>query len=577
VVLISAQGDLRFEQTAFGWSSEFNPDSPLFAYVALKITNAGNQSQAVPAEFTTAKPVASWDLTLGPGESQNLYVRIPYAKPAEAAKGEQKEFDGRRDETAAWWRKYLAKGIQIKVPDKEVDSAWRAWLAYNFINVDKKGNVYAPHDGGSGFYEQVYGYSASRYCYALDLMGYHEDAQRYLDSILTFVDPQGLLVVNYGLPDTGAQLWAMAMHFQITRDAEWLRRVAPTMIKMCDWIIAERKKSMAQLSPDAAWYGLIKYKPYCDEPTPAYSYHTDTYLVLGMRETAAALHAVGMTEPAQRLAAESAAYEKAILTSMDRATLVHKGMRMLPIFPETRALLERVRYTGANYYSIVGGMVLETSVVPPADPRARLITDLLEQKDGLVLGTCQFERGIDHAYTYGYWLNCLQRDEVKRAILGLYTSMAYGMSRGTYSGVEVTALRTGHNQATLPHLYSGTHQLLLLRNMLLREDNQDLWIGQAIPRPWLEDGKEVRFENAPTHFGKAGYVIRSTDGARQMTVELNPPVDRPPQRIHVRLRHPKHRPMTGVTVNGAAHRDFRGDTAILTGLKAPVTIKVRFD
>ena len=41
----------------------------------------------------------------------------------------------------------------------------------------------------------------------------------------------------------------------------------------------------------------------------------------------------------------------------------------------------------------------------------------------------RFHDLVDHAYAYGYWMNCLKRDEVKRVILGLYGSMAYGMSR----------------------------------------------------------------------------------------------------------------------------------------------------
>ena len=208
---------------------------------------------------------------------------------------------------------------------------------------------------------------------------------------------------------------------------------------------------------------------------------------------------------------------------MDRAVLERKGMKMLPIFPETHALLERVGYTGADYYSLVSSMVLETGILPANDYRARLITDLLERKNGLCLGTCGFQNGIDHAYSYGYWMNCLQRDEVKRVILGLYTSLAYGMSRDTYAGVEVTFLRTGKNEPTLPHLYSGTQQLLLLRNMLIREDGDQLWLGQAIPRPWLENGKEVRVDDAPTLFGKTSYAMQSRDGARRILVDLAPP------------------------------------------------------
>jgi hypothetical protein len=407
-------------------------------------------------------------------------------------------------------------------------------------------------------------------------MGFPQEAGRYLHSLLSLATPDGVLVVNYGLPDTGAALWAIGEHFQLTRDAEWLRAAAPTAIRMCDWIISARKASLAGQTPAAPWHGLIKYRPYCDEHDPAYSFHTDTYLAMGMSQTAAALREIGMSEPAERIGREAAAYRQDILRSMDRSAFEHAGLRMLPVFPETQALLKRVGYTGADYYSLVSSMVLETDLIPGNDPRARLITDLLETKNGLCLGACAYQDGIDHAYSYGYWMNCLQRDEVRRVILGLYTSLAYGMSRDTYSGVEVTHLRTGKNESTLPHLYSGTQQLLLLRNMLIREDGETLWLGQAIPRPWLQAGQEVRVENAPTLFGRAGYSIRSFDGARRMTITLEPPLLRPPGRILLRLRHPEGRPISEVTINGVGWEDFNQDTVTLPPLRRQAAVEVRF-
>jgi hypothetical protein len=577
VVAADAGNGLRCEETAFGWSPGLGPDTPLFALVRLTISNSVEESRTLGVQFVAPAPVCSWEVAVAGHGSRSVFVSVPFTKPSSATKIEVKEFEGRLAETADWWKKLLSGGIRIHVPEERVDQAWRAWLAYNFINVHKRGEVYEAHDGGGGVYEEVFGYSAARYCYALDLMGFPQEAGRYLNSLLTFVKPDGLLVVNYGLPDTGAALWAMGQHFQLTHDAEWLKGAAPTMIRMCDWIIAARKSALAGQTPDAPWRGLIKYRPYCDEHEPAYSFHTDTYLAMGMSGAAAALRGIGLAEPAERIAREAAAYRQEILRSMDRSVLEHEGVRMLPVFPETHALLKRVHYTGADYYSLVASMVLETDLIPGNDPRARLITDLLETKNGLCLGACAFQDGIDHAYSYGYWMNCLQRDEVRRVILGLYTSLAYGMSRDTYAGVEVTRLRTGRNEPTLPHLYSGTQQLLLLRNMLIREDGEQLRLGQAIPRPWLEGGKEVRVENAPTLFGPASYSIRSLDGARRMTIELEPPVQRPPERILVRLRHPEGRPISEVTINGARSQDFTQDTLMLAHLRHHATIGVKFD
>jgi hypothetical protein len=374
----------------------------------------------------------------------------------------------------------------------------------------------------------------------------------------------------------GAQLWAMGRHYQITGDAAWLRKVAPRMIRMCKWITDTRKSSMLQQAKDSAWYGLIKYHPYADEPKPAYSFYTDTYLLLGLEESAAALRAVGMSGDAARIAAEAKAYRADIFAAMDKAVIEHDGMPMLPIFPETHALLKRVNYTGADYYGLISCCMLETGVLPANDRRARLVTDLLEQKGGLCLGCCAFGRGIDHAYTYGYWMNCLERNEVGRVLLGFYGSLCYGMTQDTYSAVEVTNLRTGDNQPTLPHTYSNTQQLLLLRNMLLRESGDTLIVGQAIPRAWLENGKEIRVENAPTSFGNTSYTIQSHDGAARMTICLDPPTKEIPKTISFRLRHPAEKPIRSVTIDGVESKSFSGDTLSLSGVKHRVVVEVGF-
>ncbi len=63
---------------------------------------------------------------------------------------------------------FLNKGIRINVPEQRVNDAYRAWLAYTFLNVDKIGEVYEPHDG-SGFYEAIYGIMAAKYFFICQL------------------------------------------------------------------------------------------------------------------------------------------------------------------------------------------------------------------------------------------------------------------------------------------------------------------------------------------------------------------------------------------------------------------------
>lgn len=577
VIASNFTGGFPCEETIVGWSPRMSPDTPLFGLLRLQLTNTSSAQQKVKVQFVTDTPVIEWSLVLPAGKSGAVHVKVPFDRPYEAKKITPAVFDKGLAEASDCWKTVLNTGMHINVPEQGVNDAYRAWLAYNFLAVDKQPNgIYEPHDGAA-WYEAVFGYSASRYCYALDQWGYHAEAQRYLDSLLTFVSPDGSLMKNYGLPDTGAQLWAMGQHYQMTHDDAWLRKVAPTMLKMCDWVITKRKESRAGQQPGSLGLGLIKDKPYADEPEAAYSYHSDTYLALGLQESANAFREIGMTTDADRVQREADSYRQDILASMDRATIEHGGMKMLPMFPETQALLKRADYTANGYYSLVASMVLETGILPAGDHQARLITDLLERKGGLFLGVCAWSIGIDHAYTYGYWLNCLQRGDVDRAILGFYTSLAYGMSRDTYSGVELTTIRTGENTPALPHLYSGTQQLLLLRNMLVREDGETLILAQATPRKWLAPGEKIEVRNAPTLFGTVSYAIEATKDGKHVTIRLDPPTERMPDTIKIYLRHPQRLAVKSVAINGIGVQGFSDESITLSHCSDQTMVEVSYE
>ncbi|HOB72984.1 MAG TPA: hypothetical protein PKG54_00525 [Phycisphaerae bacterium] len=581
VVTLSDRHDgLELEQTAFGYSEGFLPEEPLVAYVRFQVTNLADTPREVPLRWrvhpdSANVPVLNWRLVIPARASRAVDLRVPYAitkSPTTVAP--EGEFDRKRAEVVAYWEKLLAPGSRFAIPEERVQNAYRAWLAYNFLNVHKRGDVYHVCDG-SGFYTRVYGYSAALYCHGLDLLGYHDLAVRYLDSLLTFMREDGLLHVHFGDTDTGAALWAMSEHYRLTRDADWLRRVVPKMLKMCEWIIRERQKALSQAATQpAVARGLIRYKPYADLLHPAADYFSNSYLCKGLAATADVFDEIGLTGEAARLRKESEEYRKDIITSMDAAIFSDRGMEILPAIPDTRELWKESNGSANGYYGIIAPCMLEAGIPAAKDRKADLLIDALRQRGGLVLGVSRFHDLIDHAYAYGYWMACLERDEVKPAILGLYGSMAYGMTRDTYSAVECTAIRTGENYWTLPHTYSNTQQLRLLRNMLLREDGQDLLIGQAIPRPWLAAGKRVAVSDAPTLFGLMTYRI----DAREDVVEVDvlPPTRQTPRAIKVRLRRPGSPAIREIRAQPEVDLSYQGEDIELRNLKSRVKLEVRY-
>ena len=61
------------------------------------------------------------------------------------------------------------------------------------------------------------------------------------------------------------------------------------------------------------------------------------------------------------------------------------------------------------------------------------------------------------------------------------------------------------------------------RNLLVMEQDHTLWLARATPRAWLEQGKKIGVQNAPTYFGTVAYEIVSDvdNGKINATVELH--------------------------------------------------------
>lgn len=583
VVLARFEHDgIRFTQTVFGSSDGLRPDADLYAFVELAASNPGaravkTRARLVVEPASRVNPPREWKIALAPGASRKIRVKIPFVVQTERIQVlPPADYDKAMAEVVEFWGSDQATGTKISLPELRVVQAARAWLAFASLDVDMKNGVLTPHDG-AGFYENVHGYSAALYPHALDLWGRHAEAAGILESLLKLQAPDGLFTSHFGTPDPGVLLFALWEHYNLTRDGEFLRRVAPNMVRMADWIIGKRKESIPPAeTPRPVTYGLIKFSPYGGYQDPTYNYFGDTYCAVGLEKTAKALAALGMSAESARMAGEAAAYRRDILASMDAAVITREGRKILPMEPDTHRLLEDGHYRSGGYYGLVASCLLESGFLPAADPRAGLVMRFLEETGGLRLGMSEFDGGIDHATTYGYWLNCLKLGRAEPVLLGLYGSLAYGMSRETYAGVEVSRLFRADNDPTLPHLYSCTQQLRLLRMMLVREEGEDLHILSAAPRDWLAQGRQVEVQVAPTRFGEVSFAISSLIDEKAILVELGMPARRAPEKVVLRLRRPGDVPIRDLKVYGGAKAAFKGDTLTVTDMTKDLRIAVLY-
>jgi hypothetical protein len=564
---------LMYEETVLGHSQNLSPDEPLWAYVRLRVTNPREQESSVRITVYSTPalggPVPSYSARIPAHQQHDFYFNTPNTVdpqhlvfPISAA-----EFDQALNETAAFWNKLLNQNMVIRTPETRVNDAYRAWLMYNFLNVPKINGQYMIYDGRP-FYEQVYGYSAALYCHALSQYGYGKEAEKYLESLFRTQRPDGAYITIYGMPDNGALLFALARQYELGRDLDWFKKVAPRMVKSCEWISRSRATTkVMQGGTKPLTYGLLPAGPaYCDYQTPVYSYVSDSYNWLGMHEAALAFQEAGMAAEGKQWLREANDYRDDILTSMQAALVDVGGFKALPVEPLTQRLLKQ---GGGDYYGLIAPAILETEIFAPKDERTSWITRYMDERGGLLLGLDRYADGVDHAYTYGYALTQLRDGNIGKFLLTFYAMLAYGMSRGTYSAVEVTHLPFGINELTLPHTYSNTQQLRMLRMMLVREEGNDLLLASGTPRAWLEAGGAISVQRAPTPYGLLSYNLAADTAGNQFRATIEPlsaGTGDYPEHVKLWMRTPRagEKPKD-VTLNGKPWSFFHDDVIDLPG------------
>jgi hypothetical protein len=113
-----------------------------------------------------------------------------------------------------------------------------------------------------------------------------------------------------------------------------------------------------------------------------------------------------------------------------------------------------------------------------------------------------------------------------------------------------------------------------LRYLFVREEGNDLLLGQGVPRVWLKPGQRCGIERAATYFGPISVLY--SPQANEITAQVDGPKRNPPQRIRLRFRSPTEHPISSVTVNGADWKQFSQDWVNLPGNIGKAEVTARF-
>ncbi len=541
--------------------------------------------------ITKTSTGARWDIELGPGKSHELFLAIPTItldKSEEIESLRSRNFDSDSSRICEFWKARTSQGTLINTPEPWINGFYKAHARHLLVNSlrDLDTERLHPHVGTISY--GVYANESIMMVTDFDRRGYHKEAENCLQIWFdyqgtvglpgNFKDKEGVFNGSGGSEDGrynknhGYVMWGMAEHWWFTRDKEWMRKAAPKLIMSCDWITRQRKLTMVN-NPDGTRpleYGFLPSGGLEDVQDYWHWLATNSATVWGFKNLAAALVDYGHPE-AGRLVKEAQSYNDDVMTGLQEARVLTPVVRLrdgtyVPKYPSR--LYERGRSHGWIRETLEGSIFLITQDLIPADSiEAKWI--MKDYEDNLYISD-----------TYGYSIPVFDRFWFSRGGFSMQSQLLDGpipyikddkikhFLRAYFNGFTAAYFPQVQmcNEHALPELGypAGDHfkssdeaqSTYWLRLMFIREEGDDLLLGQAIPRYWLSDGKNIGIERAATYFGPMSLQIKSESDKNQITAVLDPPDRNSPKNIYVRLRHPDSKLIRRVTVNGKPYNNF---------------------
>ncbi len=529
---------------------------------------------------------------------RTLDIAIPYVtlSPDDAEDLEQLRalrFDESFIAVRDYWRGRIADGAGIRTPEPMVNEFYKAHVSHLLINCERE-------VGGSDRYMAKvgtfnYGVYANESCMMvsdLDRRGYHDRAAQVLDAWLhyqgarplpgDYTSADGEFYSAGGYEDDngynqhhGWVLWCLGEHYWYTRDAAWLERAAPHIVKACDWIIQQRRRTIEEAARSpirAIERGLLPQGSLEDIADWRSWMSNNVFSWWGMDNAAAALVAAGHPE-GKRLREEADAFKKDIWAAFGEAMRRSPVVRLrdgswVPHIPSD--VHRRGRSFGWITETLEGAIyLLRTGLLDPSSREATwIIRDYednlyISEQYGYEMKGEEFEKhwfsrgGISQqANLLGNPIPYLLRDEIPHYLRAYFNAFAVSFFPDTRMMTEHALPNIGDFRGDHYKSSDEANSTYWLRLMFIMEHGEDLRLGAAIPRYWLADGQEIGIENASTYFGPMSMKMTSHVNEDKITMSIDPPRRNPPKRILARFRHPESARIVRCEVNGSAYNKF---------------------
>jgi hypothetical protein len=512
------------------------------------------------------------------------------------------------------WLDFWSRGVQIELParEHELSDFYLSSVAYVLILTerDAKGELWTLD--GPAEYREFWGRGEYFQGRAIDVAGYPRIAQDTVDHTFSLQRDDGEWdwPVTSGWPawdNIGGDAGIVWDHYLYKRNRQWLAAAYPYLSRAAQWITLHREETELPADAPSAdepirrpvpgtcreepnpplqpgekpyWYGLLPWG-YGDSGLPSgHPFPHNVWALYAIQVAAQAATELGKQDDAHRFASQAADYKRDLMTSMQRAIGLEKEdapyLPAMPTYPD-----------GGVSQSLIA--VYPTGLLSPDH---EWVTNLLHRMQrtelqGLPTDMAWMGRsGVWPGESMNVAETYLRRGDVAKTVELLLASLNHSYSTDVWKEeIKVdktlpTACTTGnaskvpdgHGTGDMPEAWGNANLVLLVRDMLLRDDGSHLSLLSGIPAEWIQPGEHIGVSGAPTIFG--GKVSFRLDDLSQneMKLRLDPAVPIPAATIRFPLRADQR--IASATVNGRSVAPASQDTITLSSVTQLVSIDV---
>lgn len=453
------------------------------------------------------------------------------------------------EESRRFWQALPLLRLPIQLPDEGLMDMLTA-CARNILQAREMAEGVPVFQVGPTIYRNLFVVDGHFLLECAQYLGYADEAFAGLDALLRRARPNGAITeMEFHRKETGIALATLVRQCELMNREDRLLELWPVIQKAIGYIEEMRREAYA-LSPDAPNYGLLP-EAYADGGLGGKraEYTTVFWVLTGLKWIGQAARRLGQTADAQRAQAafDSLMADFRRCYARDRRTLPN-GVSYLPMYMENSSPHHWIPdYPGEppRHHQLrpqsaiwaIANSIYPGEIFPPDDP---IVTDLcrlydaLDDEEGTPVETGWLPyRSLwcyDASFAAHVWLYTGRAD---KAIDYLYAFANHATPTRVWREEQsLAATDNGQIFGDMPHNWASAEFIRLVRNLLVMERGESLFLLPGLPPEWLKPGAEIGVERTPTRFGPVSLRLTVGDeGGFDLRVETDPAWPRKPEAL----------------------------------------------